>query len=144
MGFKTVDLVPFNLNAPVITPVSKDVQVKGFQVNRTDTTAVLKLALPADASALWFQVFVPTASNATSTAAISFTGTAVNGTVIVPTLTQSVLATGFFQLSSGQLPNIESPSSDQQGDIYFTASYAETGTASTAGGPFTVLVYFIR
>lgn len=139
MGFKVLDFTPTQFSP--ITPASKEVQVKAFQVSRTDTTAALKMMLPADASILDFTIS-GVASDAATTAVVSIGSTSTSteyvasadvkggGTFIRPTVTgTAVVQTETLPLGS---------------DLPVYAKYAETGTASTVGGPWKVVVYFTR
>lgn len=145
MGLKAVDLVPISATGPTaLIPVAKDVHAKAFQVTRTDTTASLKCVLPADSTIMDFLI-LGVASNAGTTANISIGSTAtateyVNaqdvktaGGVIRPTST----------VSATNLPNLEPVPLTGQ-DITIYAKYAETGGASSAGGPYTVYVTYLR
>lgn len=143
MGFKQVELVPIGVLGPTpITPASKSVQELVFQVTRTDLTAVLKAQLPGDSSLLGLTFYSATNSNAGTTASVTF-NVSNNGGVIstgtVNALTGGATTAG-VQMSN--LPNIEQ--NPLQGDLKITAQYAETGTASTAGGPWIVGVRFVR
>lgn len=139
MGFKVSDLSPTQITPT--TPSSKDVKVKAFQVARTDTAAALKMWLPADASILDFTIS-GVASDALTTAVVKLGSTTAateyvptadvkgGGTFIRPTITgTAVVQTEDLPLGSDK-------------PIY--AIYAETGTASTVGGPWKVVVYFTR
>lgn len=144
MGFKAIDFTPLASNGPsAITPAAKDLLVKAFQVSRTDTTATVKAVLPGDSTILDIAI-IGAASNAGTTATLSIGNTStateyVNaqdvktaGGIIRPTATASAT----------NLPNLENPPIST--DIQIYAKYAETGTASSAGGPYTVLIYFVR
>jgi hypothetical protein len=143
MGFKAVDIVtPGTIGPTALTPPAKDVMVKAFQVLRTDTTASLKMVLPADASILEFSI-IGVASNAATSATVSVGSTVaatefINGQdvktaggLIKPTATVGTVIPQLENIPLGQ-------------DIQIFAKYAETGTPSTLGGPYTVLVYFVR
>lgn len=143
MGFRVSDITPFSpLGPTVLTPTSKDVVVKAFKVARTETTAVKKLVLPADASILEVIVNGSTASDAASSATVTITaadntGTISSGSYNVKT---NGAVTGFVTMSG--LPNLQP--SPLTGDIAISAVYAETGTASTTGGDWYVTVKYIR
>lgn len=141
MGLKTIDLAPLQITP--ITPAFKDLQIRAFQVARTDTVASVKAMLPADSTVIDIKI-VGVASNAATTATLSIgtTSTATEwinaqdvktaGGMIRPTTTYSAV----------NLPNVESLPLGS--DIQIFAKYAETGTASTLGGPYTVIVEFVR
>lgn len=142
MGFKQVDVVPLNTTqtSPTSTP-GKSVQARIFQIARTETTGTLKLRLPADATILDFTI-AGAASDAATTAVVKIGSTSTatefvasqdvkgGGTFIRPTVTGTAV---------DQLENIPLGA-----DKEVWALYAETGTASTVGGPWKVVVYFVR
>lgn len=141
MGFKAIDLAPLQITP--ITPVLKDVQVRAFKVARTDTTATVKAMLPADATIIDIWI-VGVASDAATTATVSVgtTSTAtewINGQDVKTAGGMIRPSTSF---SAVNLPNIEPLPLGSDISIY--AKYAETGTASTVGGPYTVFVEFVR
>jgi len=144
MGFLATDLTPISSTGPtVLIPTSKDVVVKAFQVLRTDTTATLKAVLPADASLLDVDIY-GVASNAGTTATVSIGTTSANSNEIinaqdVKTAGGKIRPTTSYSTS---WPNIQPV--PLVGDIQIYAKYAETGTASSAGGPYTIVVYYIR
>lgn len=142
MGFKQTDFVPVSSTGPTTNiPCSKDVNIKAFQISRTDTTAALKLVLPADASLIDIDI-AGVASDAQTTATVSIGTSATSnelvngqdvkgaGTFIRPT----IVGTAMMQTEALPLGQ----------DIQIFAKYAETGTASTVGGPWKVVVTFVR
>jgi hypothetical protein len=143
MGFKQSDLVyPGSTGPTAISPASKSAKEGVFQVLRTDTVAVLKDVLPADASLIAVTFYGSVASNAATTATVTFSVS--NNTGVISTGVVDVKANGattaLVQMSN--LPNLENI--PLQGDIKITAVYAETGGASTLGGPWTVGVRSVR
>lgn len=142
MGLLATDLSPLGQASPLI-PTSKDVVVKAFQVSRTDTTSTLKAVLPGDASILNIVMAGSVSSDAGTTATVTIvvsdntgaisTGTAVN-------VKSSGATTQIVQMPS--LPNLQPV--PLTGDLKITATYAETGTASTTGGPYTFIVTYVR
>ena len=155
MGIKNVaDLVPLNptMVSP-ITPVRKMYLLVPISVARTDTSAKKVAVLPADATIIGFRFFNPTPSNATTTAIVTLTGQGVGPTGATFAFgSQNVLAAGG---SSGLMNatantvtgvfNLERPPAVQtSGDIIIYATYSETGTASTTGGPFYFLIEYVR
>lgn len=143
MGFKQIDLVPISTIGPTTTsPSSKNAEELIFQTIRTDTVAVAKLVLPADASVMSITMFGSVVSNAATTATVTLT--LVNNTGTISTGTVDVKANGattaLVQMSA--LPNLEGLPA--VGDIQLKAVYAETGTASTSGGPWVFRVAFVR
>lgn len=143
MGIKATDLTPLGAYGPtVLTPKAKDVQVKVFNVLRTDTTASVKAVLPADASIIDI-IINGAASNAGTTATVSIGSTSaateyVNGQD-VKTAGGTIRPTSTL---STNIPNIEPI--PNTGDLQLWAKYAETGAASSAGGPYTVMVMYVR
>lgn len=140
MGLLATDLTPLGQPSPLI-PTSKDVVIKAFKVARTDTTAALKAVLPADASIINIDIF-GTASNAGSTATLSIGTSATSNEIISG---QSVLTGGKVAITTAwsvNFPNTQPV--PVVGDIQLYAKYAETGTASSAGGDWTVVVYYVR
>lgn len=143
MGFKAIDLTPIASYGPsATTPYCKDVVVKAFQVLRTDTTAAVKAVLPGDATIIDIRI-AGVASNAATTATISIGSTSTATEYInaqdVKTAGGMIRPTATF---STNLPNLEN--SPVTGDLPIYAKYAETGTASSSGGPYTVLVEYVR
>jgi len=144
MGFKAIDLTPIASYGPTaITPASKDVVVKAFLVSRTDTTATVKAVIPGDATVVDIRI-IGVASNAATTANVSV-GTTVTATEYISA--QDVKTAGGMirpttSFSAVNLPNLENIPVTT--DISLWAKYAETGTASTLGGPYTVIVEYVR
>lgn len=143
MGFLAQDIVPISTTGPtVLIPSSKDLRVKAFQVLRTDTTASVKAVLPADASIIDIDIF-GIASNADTTATISVGTTATSNEIINAQDVKT--AGGRIRPStswSTDYPNLEPR--PLVGDLSLYAKYAESGTASSAGGPYTIVVYYVR
>jgi hypothetical protein len=153
MGIKNVaDLISLNPSYPdAQNPVRKSRLVVPFQVLRTNTTAIKVAVLPADATIVGFTWFIQTASNATTTATVTLTGQGVGPTGQTFAFgSQNVLVTGTYLMNStvniltGTF-NLERPPAVQtSGDIIIYATYAETGTASTTGGPFYCIIDYVR
>jgi hypothetical protein len=140
MGVKT--LTPIASQLSPITPAAKDVQTNFFQVARTDTVSSLKGAVPADATILNIVRSGSVASNALTTATVTIMVTNNLGTVSTKAddVKTSGATTGFVEMSN--LPNTEPL--PLVGDLTISAVYAETGTASTLGGPWNYTVFFVR
>lgn len=135
MGIKQVELVPINTTGPTPTiPGAKNTVGKYFQVARTDTASSVKCVLPAQASIVQVTVYGGTASDAATTATVTLTVTNNSGTVStgVVDVKANGATTALVQMSN--LPNIEPL--PLAGDLKISAVYAETGTASTTGGPW--------
>jgi hypothetical protein len=153
MGFKQVaDLTPLNPSYPdALNPVRKDYHLVPFQVARTNTTAFKVAVLPADATILGIRWYVQTASNAGTTAVVTLTGQGVGPTGATFAFgSQTVLAagTGLMNATVNTVTgifNLERPPAVQtSGDIIVYATYSETGTASTTGGPFYFVIEYVR
>lgn len=136
MGIKQQELTPFASPSP-ITPPTKNSQAKYFQLARTDTTSTVKAMLPAQTSIVGLRFYANANSNAGTTATATITATYTDGTVI-GTGTVNLLTGGntTSQIQFTGIPNIEPL--PLKGDINISAVYAETGTASTAGGPWVI------
>ena len=143
MGFLATDITPVSSTGPTtLIPTSKDVVIKVFAASRSDTTATLKAVLPADASILSVVVNGSVASDAATSATLTLTAANNGGTVSTGTYNVKTngAATGLVTMSN--LPNIQPV--PLNGDITLKATYAETGTASTTGGPWYVVVTYVR
>lgn len=138
MGFLT------NSPSPVtpITPASKVLETTVFSVARTDTVSSLKDMLPADASLVYILREAGVASDAATTATVTITVANNSGTVssVADSVKTNGAVTGFVQMPN--LPNVEPR--PLTGDLTISAVYAETGTASTTGGPWNYVVAFVR
>lgn len=142
MGIKQVELVPINTNGPTQTiPSLKEDFLKVFQVTRTDTVAVLKMVTGASTSILQVLMYGSVASDAATTATVTITVS--NNTGVISTGTVDVKANGattaLVQMTN--LPNIETL--PPLGDLQIKAVYAETGGASTTGGPWKFRVDYV-
>lgn len=142
MGIKQSELVPIGVLGPTpITPVGKADLSKFFQATRTDTVATVKARLPAQSSVAQITFYGSVASNAATTATLTITiadnsGTISTGTVDVKT---NGATTALVQMTN--LPNIES--NPPNGDLTVSVVYAETGGASTLGGPWKLRVLYV-
>lgn len=144
MGWKQTDVVPISSTGPTPTiPSSKDGQIKVFQLLRTDTTATVKAVLPADSTILGFLIY-GVASNAGTTATISI-GSTVTATEFVNG--QDIKTAGGLVIPTATVnsANIAQTESLPLGsDIQIWAKYAETGGASSAGGPYKIAIWYVR
>lgn len=135
MGIKSVELIPIGTLGPTpITPASKNELGKFFQVSRTDTVATLKAQVPAQGSVVGVTIYGATNSDAATTATVTLTVSNNAGTVStgVVDVKANGVTTALVQMSN--LPNLEPL--PLVGDLRVTATYAETGGASTTGGPW--------
>lgn len=124
---------------PTGIPVGRMVQVKVSTVARTDTAAKLLFVLPKYAQVIDVELLTAVASNAGTTAVVSVGNTTAANQLVLnqdvktaagyidPTTT--AVAAGYFANATADIP------------IY--AIYAETGGASSTGGPWTVIVSYM-
>lgn len=140
MGILVLNTPAANVTSTV--PVTKDTYTKTFQVARTDTASAVKLILPADATVLNVVRSGSSVSNAATTATVTITIANNGGTVSTKAddVKASGATTGFVEMSN--LPNVEPR--PLNGDLTISAVYAETGTASSSGGPWNYTVTFVR
>lgn len=144
MGIKAIDLNPIASYGPTpTTPTSKDVVSKFFAINRTDTTSTIKCVLPADATIIAIRLYSTAVSNAGTTATVAI-GNATTPNFYV-TATDVKTNAGTISITSG-LSNIFNLENIPLGatDIQISGVYAETGTASTSGGPYYVTIEYVR
>jgi len=143
MGFLAQDFVPLGAYGPTaVTPTSKDVMTKVFTVNKTDTTSTVKLVLPADASIVGVKLYGATASNAGTSATVSISVASGGSTISSGTYDVKTSGAVTGEVTMSGLPNIQPV--PLVGDLIFSASYAEVGTASSTGTAWNVAVTFIR
>lgn len=142
MGIKQVELVPISSTGPTqLIPSGKADSLKVFQVTRTDTVATLKAVAGAGNSIIQVTMYGSVNSDAATTATVTIT--IANNTGTISTGVVDVKANGattaIVQMSN--LPNLEN--FPVQGDLNIRAVYAETGGASTVGGPWRFRVDFV-
>ena len=124
-------------------PKPRELITKFFKVSRTDTTAAIKTVLPKWAMLVGAYVIGGVASDAATTATLSF-GSTATATEYVSGYDVKTAATGV-----GYNPVAGKAVGTAWGvalatDLPVYAKYAETGTASTTGGPWIVkLEYFV-
>ena len=139
MGFKQIEVVPPQISP--LQPAGKAHQMKVFQMSRTDTVSALKMALPAQSSVTNVYLYRGGNSDAGTSATLTITISDNSGTVSAGT--RDVKANGdqtaIIQMTG--LPNVEPL--PLNGDLRITAVYAETGTASTSGGPWKIGVEYV-
>jgi hypothetical protein len=144
MGFKAIEMNPLASYGPTATtPNCKDVVVKVFPIARTDTVASVKCVLPGDATILDMRVFSATASDAATTATISVGLNGGSGTYFLNTVDVKTAA-GMIRPTTKLANMMALENIPISGDILMTGVYAETGGASTTGGPFYVQVEYVR
>lgn len=145
MGFKKTDVNVLSATGPtVLIPTSKSTDAKLFSVSRTDTTSTVKCVLAADSSIIGVKFFGSTDSDAGTTASVTITVSNNTGTVSTGSVDVKANGATTAEVQMTNLPNLEDVPAFMNGDLVISATYAETGTASTTGGPWFVLVEFVR
>lgn len=142
MGIRQAELVPIGVLGPTpITPAGKPTYVKAFQATRSNTTTTLKAGLPAQSSIMGVMLYGSVASDALTTATLTITVS--NNIGVISTGVVDVKANGAATalVNMSALPNIEP--NPLLGDLRVSAIYAETGTASTVGGPWNLRVLYV-
>lgn len=143
MGIKATDLNILSATGPTVTiPGNKDPRKQFFQFSRTTTTATIVARLPGDASITSVVLFGSANSNAGTTATATFTIANNSGTISTGTVNLLTGGATTAMVAMSNLPNLENI--PIQGDLTVTVQYAETGTVSTLGGPWTCEVNFVR
>lgn len=121
--------------------------LRGF-VTRTDTTAKQLFTLPKNARVLFFSIWGNAASNAGTTATLSLGKQGGTGLEYLNAFDVKTAATGNgFVVPNAQLlegyNTTPVDTAKLTADVTITGTYAETGAASSAGGPWTVDVHFV-
>jgi hypothetical protein len=106
-------------------------------IARTDTSAKTLGTLPQNAVIVATQVHVPTVSNAATTATVSVGKSGGTGVEYVNTVDVKSAAGVIALGTKGTLGSVGASA------VTVTGVYAETGTASTSGGPFNVSILYI-
>ena len=128
-----------NITVSTVTPPAIENLCKTFQILRTDTARFDAFFLPKGAVVSGAYVLGATASDAATTATVTV-GTGAAGTELI---------NGFSVKSNNGYNAVGSAAGSSVGtqlsaDTLYKAVYAETGTASTTGGPWLVKVeYYI-
>lgn len=139
-----------NLNFEGQDLARKNVRVAGYArgnvvntvtatVARTDTSAKDLFILPPGAIITGVRVVSPAASDAGTTAVLKVGIKGGSATAIVNNLDVKTAATGAGQVN----PNATIGGVALTSTTTYTGTYAETGTASTAGGPWTVIFEYL-
>lgn len=143
MGFKPVDLTPLGANGPtVLTPTGKYVETKLIQVLRTDTTQTVRAVLPADSTIISMSLFVTAVSNAGTTATVSV-GNGTTGNFYI-NAADVKSAAGRVGLTTNLTNMFNLENLPLGADLPISVTYAETGGASSSGGPFYILIEYVR
>lgn len=110
------------------------------RVARTDTTAKDLFVLEAGDIPISLALYSATASNAGTTAALSI-GSTSNATYFVNAVNVKAGPSQSGQSVPSTVTNLMEPLAFQ---TTVTGTYAETGSASSAGGPWTVMMQVIK
>ena len=121
------------------TPPAIELLTKVVQVARTDTTAFEAFILPKGSVVAGAYVLGSVASDAATTAIIDVGTNPGTSDQIVDSFSVKTNGVGYFATgaTTGAFMGAQLPS-----DTLFKARYAETGTASTTGGPWLVKVEY--
>lgn len=123
------------------TPASVEVLTKTVQVARTDTTAFDAFVLPKHAVICGAYVLGPSVSNAATTAIIDIGTNPGTADEIVDSFDVKTYGLGYSAVGTACGTSM---GTQLTADTLYKARYAETGTASTSGGPWLVKVeYYI-
>lgn len=141
MGIKQSDLLtPLASGPSPLNPSGKPAYVKVFQVLRTTTASTLMAMLPAQASILNIDMIGSVNSDAATTATVTLTVTNNSGTISTGSVNVKTVGNVTNNVTMSALPNIEPL--PLLGDLKINAVYAETGGASTVGGPWNFVVTY--
>lgn len=125
------------------TPPAVEVLTKVVQVTRSDTTAFDAFVLPKGAVICGAYVAGPVASNAATTAIIDVGTNPGTADEIIDSFDVKTAATGKTYSAAGGAVGSSMGTQITAATLY-KARYAETGTASSTGGPWLVKVeYYI-
>ena len=132
MAYKIAELAtPVN----TLTPPGRQIMAKSVSVLRTDTAGKAAFIMKGHQKPMFFSVG-GVASNAGTTATLSI-GTALTGgqynTFDIKAMTLTAKSNLLAATADANSP---------RPDYIIYASYAETGTASSSGGPFIVTCYY--
>lgn len=128
-----------------LSPLSgaRDLLVKSFTISRTDTTASIKAQLPAGAVPIAFIINGTVSSDAATTATISIGNTTASNQYVNGYSVKSNGASAAILPAIGGIGGVASGASAPRGlPVVIYGKYAETGTASTTGGPWTIDVLY--
>ena len=129
-------------NVTTTTPKAYDTYTKFITITRTDTTAFQGVTLPKNAIPIGFYVLGQVASDAATTATVNV-GTSATATEWLNAydVKTAATATGYNPGGSKVVGTIIGVQLSADTPVY--AKYAETGTASTTGGPWIVKIEYI-
>lgn len=122
--------------ANVLTPKARDLLTKIGSVARTDTTAKELFGLPKDALIAGMYVIGAVASDAQTSAAVSVGTTTTSTNELMASFDVKTAATGEGYNAAGAAAVGTAFMSKLTADTPVYGIYAETGTASSTGGPW--------
>lgn len=126
-----------------LTPKARGTLTKMGSIARTDTTAVDLFSIPKNAIIVGIYVIGGTVSNAATTATIGI-GSSASANEYMTGYDVKTAATGEGYNPAGAAAVGSALGTKLTSDVKVYGIYAETGTASTAGGPWIVKVeYYI-
>jgi len=129
-----------------VSPLSgaRDIQVKSFSIARTDTTASIKAQLPAGSVPIAFILNGTVSSDAATTGTISIGNTSTSNEYVNGYSVKTNGASAALLPAIGGIGSVASGASLPRGlPVQLYGKYAETGTASTTGGPWTIDVLYV-
>lgn len=118
---------------------TKAIVSKTFTISRSETTAAEKLKLPKGSRVIAIVANSTAASNAQTTATISI-GTSATATEWVNAQDVKTTASGKGTVLYNGAGAIGVGALSADATVY--AKYAETGSASNAGGPWNITIFF--
>jgi hypothetical protein len=121
------------------TPPSLDILAKIVQVARTDTTAFEAFVLPKGAVPVGAYVMGATASDAVTTAIIDVGTNPGTSDQLVDSFSVKTNGVGYHAVGA---TGGSSLGTQLTADTLYKARYAETGGASTTGGPWLVKIEY--
>jgi hypothetical protein len=129
-------------NVTTTTPKAYDTLTKFVPVVRTDTTAFVGLVLPKYAIPVGYYVLGQVASDAATTATVSV-GTSATSNELVNGFDVKTAATGvgYNPVAGKAVGAAIGTQLTADTPVYF--KYAETGTASTTGGPWIIKIEYL-
>ena len=111
------------------------------QFARTDTTAKELFKLPQGTIPMSISLYGETASNAGTSALVSFGSTGTASYFAADLQLKTGVHAVLGQSTPSTVANLAAP---LEFDTFVTATYSEHGTASTAGGPWTVVMTVLK
>lgn len=121
------------------TPPAFELLTKTAKVLRTDTTAFQGFVLPKNAVIAGVYVLGATASNAGTSAGISAGSNPGTTNEVLASFDVKTNGAGYFNAAAAAGTSI---GSQLTSDLVVSLKYTESGTASTAGGPWLVKVEY--